>query len=122
MIGGVSELKGLNLGEKRLHLGLHRGVGLIGRSEFSGMLCGCGCAFSLVDLEARHHLIHDGVVVVVAQFSNSSSGFSEFKVNFAEVMFKIFPRFVRLVGAFPRPDVIFEDSLPVEDKRARFIV
>ena len=66
VIGGISELKGLDLGEDSLHLVLHRGVGLIGGSEFSGVLCGCGCAFFLVDLKARHHLIHDRVVVVKA--------------------------------------------------------
>ena len=30
-------------------------------------------------------------------------------------MFKIVSRFLRLVSAFPHPDVAFEDSLPVED-------
>ena len=43
VIGGVSELKDLELGEESLHLGLHCGVGLIGRSKFGGVLCGCGC-------------------------------------------------------------------------------
>ena len=46
---------------------------------------------------------------------NCSSGLSEFKVSFTEVVFKIVPCFVYLVGAVPRPDVVFEDSLPVED-------
>ena len=32
-----------------------------------------------------------------------------------EVMFEIVPCVVRLVCAFPRPDVVFENSLPVED-------
>ena len=114
MIGGFSELKGMELGEESLHLVLHRGVGMIGGSELGGVLCGCGFAFVLVDLEARHNLIHDGVGVVESQFVNCSSGFSEFKVSFTEVVFKIVPCFVCLVGAFPLPDVVFEYSLPVE--------
>ena len=36
-----------------------------------------------------------------------------------EVMFEIFPCFVRLVCAFPRPDVVFEYSLPVEDNEGK---
>ena len=80
MIGGVSELKVLDLSEESLHLGLHCGVGLIGGSEFGGVLCGCDCAFVLVNLVARHHLIHDGVGVAESQFFNCSSGFSEFKL------------------------------------------
>ena len=115
IVGGVIELKGLDLGEESLHLGIHRDIGLIDGSKFGGVLCGCGCAFVLVNLEVRHHLIHDDVGVVVAQFVNYSSGFSEFKVSFTEAVIKIFPCFVRLVGAFPRPDVVFEYSLPVED-------
>ena len=87
------------------------------------MLCGCGCgcgyAFVLVDLEARHHLIHDSVGVVEAQFVNSSSGFSDLNVSFTEVVFKIVPCFIRLVGAFPRPYFVFEDFLPVEDNKGK---
>ena len=83
------------------------------------MLCGCVCAFVPVNLEARHHLVNNGVGVVEAQFIVCSSIFSKFKVSFTEVMFKIFPYFVRLVGAFPHPDVIFEDSLPVEDNEGK---
>ena len=115
MIGGGSELKGLDLGEESLHLGLHRGVGLIGGSEFGGVLCDCGCALFLFNLEVRHHLTHDGVGVVESQFVNCSSGFSEFKVRFTEVVFKNVPYFVRLVGAFPRLDVVLEDLSYVED-------
>ena len=117
MIGGVSELKGLDLGEENLHLVLHCGVDMIGGSKFGVVLCGCGCgcAFVLVDLEARNHLIHDGVGVVESQFVNCSSILSEFKVSFTEVVFKIFPCFVCLVGEFPRPDVVIEDLLTVED-------
>ena len=115
MVGGVSKLKVLDLGEDILNMGLHCDVGLIGGRDFGGMLCGCGCAFFLVDLEARHHLIHNGVGVVESQFVNCSSSFSEFNVSLTEVVFNIFPCFVRLVGAFPRPDVFFEDFLPVED-------
>ena len=57
----VSKLKGLNLGEESLYLGLHRGVGLIGGCEFGCVLGGGGCVFILVDLEARHNLIYDDV-------------------------------------------------------------
>ena len=103
MVGGVREMKGLGLGEESLRLGLHFGVVMIGGSKFGGVLCGCGCAFLLVDFEARHHLIHYGVGIVEAQLVNCSFGFSEFKVSFTEVVFKIFPCFVRLVGAFPPP-------------------
>ena len=81
------------------------------------MLCGCGCVFVLVNLEARHHLVHDGVGVVEAQFFNCSSSFSDLNMSFTEVIFKIVPFFVRLVGAFPRPEVVFEDLLPVEDNK-----
>ena len=62
-------------------------------------------------------MIHDGVAVVESQFVYCSSGFSEFKVSFAEVAFKIVPCFVCLVGAFPSPDVVFEDLLHVEDNK-----
>ena len=34
-------------------------------------------------------------------------------------MFEIVPCFVRVVGAFPRPDVIFEDLLHVEDNKGK---
>ena len=67
----------------------------------------------------HHHLIHDCVGVVESQFVNFSSSFSGFKVSFTEVMFKIFPYYVRLVGVFSRPDVVFEDLLPVEDNEGK---
>ena len=57
------------------------------------MLCGCGCALVFVNLEARHHLVHNGDGVVKSQFINFPSSLSEFKVSFAEVMFKIVPSF-----------------------------
>ena len=79
------------------------------------MLCGCGYALFFVDLEARHHLVHNGVGVVNAQCINCPSSLSELKVSFAEVMSEIVPSFVRLVCVIPRLNVIFEDSLPVED-------
>ena len=110
MIGLVSmcicKLKGLNLGGKILQLGIHHGVGLIGGCDFSCVLGGGCCEFVLVDLEARHHLIYDGIGVVEAQFVNCSAGFPEFKASFSEVVFEIFPSLVRQVGAFPRPDVV----------------
>ena len=83
------------------------------------MLCGCGCGCALVfaDLEARHHLVHNGVGVMKSQFINFTSSFSEFNVSFAEFMFEIVPCFVRLVCALPCLDIIFEDSLPVEDDK-----
>ena len=95
MIGLVSmsvrKLKGLNLVEDSLHLGLNRGVGMVGGCEFGCVLGGSGCAFVLVDLGAHHHLIYDGVGVVEAQFVNLSAGFHEFKVRFLEVVLEIFP-------------------------------
>ena len=60
-------------------------------------------------------MIYNGIGVVEYQFVNCSSGFYEFKVSLTGVVFKIVPYFIRLVGAFPRPDVVFEYSLPVED-------
>ena len=92
---------------------------MIGGSNFGGVLCGCGFALVFVDSEARHHLFHNGVGVVEAQFINYPSSLSEFKVSFAEVMFEIVPFFVRLVCAFPHPDVVFEDFLPVEDNQGK---
>ena len=75
------------------------------------MLCGCGCALIYVNLEAHHHLFHNGVGVVKSQFINSPSCFSEFNVSFAEVMFEVVPCFISFVFALPHSDVIFEDSL-----------
>ena len=63
----VHKMKGLNLGEDIFHLGLHRVVGLIGGCEFDCLLGGGGCVFILVDSEACHHLIYDGVGDVEAQ-------------------------------------------------------
>ena len=117
MVGGVREMKGLGLGEESLRLGLHFCVVMIGGSKFGGVLCGCGCAFVLVDLEARHHMIHYGVGIVETQLVNCSPSFYEFKFIFTEFMFKIVPCFVRLADAFPRPDVVFEYLLPVEDNK-----
>ena len=71
----VCELKVLKLVEDSLHLGLHCGVGLIGGCKFVCVLGGGGCAFILIDLEARHHLIYYGVVVVQSQFVSRSAGF-----------------------------------------------
>ena len=71
--------------------------------------------FVLVDLELRHHLIYDGVGLVEVQFVNCSAGFPEFKVSFLEVVFEVIPCFVLRIGAFPRPDVVFENSLSMED-------
>ena len=81
------------------------------------MLCGSGCGLVFVDLEARHHLVHNGVGVVKAQCINCPSSLTELKVSFAEVMFEIVPSFVRLVCVLPILDVIFEDSLSVEDNK-----
>ena len=60
-------------------------------------------------------MIYNGVVVVEAQFINNSTGFSEFNASFSEVVLEIIPCFLRLVGVFPGPDVVFEDSLSVEE-------
>ena len=69
-------MKGVNLAEESLHLGLHCCVGLIGGCEFSYMLGGGGFTFVLLDLEAHHHLIYNGVGVVEAKFVNRSAGLS----------------------------------------------
>ena len=79
------------------------------------MLGGDGCAFVLVDLVLCHNLIYNGVDVVEAQFVNRSASFSEFKVSFLEVVLEVIPYFVHRIGAFPRPYVVFENSLSVED-------
>ena len=61
------------------------------------VLCGCGRAFIFFYLEARHHLVYNGVGVVEAEFIDSTSYFLEFKVSFAEVVLEVVPIFVCLV-------------------------
>ena len=77
-----------------MHLLLHCGVGLIGRRECGSVLCGCGCAFVFVYLEARHHLVDNGVSVVEAEFVDGTSCLLEFKVRLAAVVLEFVPRFV----------------------------
>ena len=115
----VCELKGLNLGEESLHLVLHRGVGLIDRCKLGCVFIGGGCAFVLVNLEARHHLIYDGVGVVESQFVNCVACFPEFKVRLSEVVLEVVPFFILRIGAFPRTYVVFEDSISVEDNEGK---
>ena len=79
------------------------------------MLCGCGHAFVFVDLEARHHLIENGVGVVEADFIDGASSFSEFKVSSAEVVLEVGPSVVYVFCTFPSADVIFEYLLFVQD-------
>ena len=38
-------------------------------------------------------------------------------MSFFEVVLEVIPCFVRWIGAFPRPYVVFEDSLYVEDNK-----
>ena len=83
------------------------------------MLGGGGCAFSLVDLEVLHHLIYNGIGVVESQFVNSSTGFPDFKVSFSEVVLEFIPCFVLRIGAFPRPFVVFENSLSPKDNKGK---
>ena len=83
------------------------------------MLGGGGCTFILVDLEARHNLIYDGVGVVKSQSVNCATGFHEFKVSFSEAVLEVVPYFVLQIGAFPRPYVVFEYSLSVEDNEGK---
>ena len=71
--------------------------------------------FVFVDLEVRHHLVHNGVGIVKAEFINHTSCFPEIKVSFAEVMFEVVPCSVCLVCSLPRLDFIFEYSLSVKD-------
>ena len=111
----VCKMKGLNLVDEILHLGIHNCVGQIGRCEFGCVLGGGGCTFVLINLEARHHFIYDGIDVVKFQFVNRAAGFSEFKVSFSEVVLEVVPCFVRWICLFPHPDVVFEDSLFVKD-------
>ena len=80
------------------------------------MLCGCSCAFVFVDLEARHHLIDNGLGVVEAEFIDGASCFLEFKVSLAEVVLEVGPLLVSVICTFPCVDVIFEDPLFVKDE------
>ena len=73
--------------------------------------------FVLVNFYARHHLIYNSVGIVEAQFVNCSAGFPKFKVSSSEVVIEVIPCFVRWIGAFPRPDVVFENLLSVEDNK-----
>ena len=66
---------------------LHCGIILIGGRKCVSVLCGCGSALVFVDLEACHHMFDNGVSIVEAEFINSTSCLSEFKVSFAEVVF-----------------------------------
>ena len=75
--------------------------------------------FVLVDLEVCHHLIYDGFGVVESQSVNCSVGFPDLKVSFLEVVFEVIPYFVLRIGEFPRPDVVFENSLFVEDNEGK---
>ena len=111
----VCKLKGLNLGEESLHLELHHVVGFIDGCEFVWVLGGGGCAFFLVDLEVRHHLIYDGIGIAEAQFVNCSTGFPEFKVSFSEAVPEVVPCFVLRIGAFLHLDVVFEDLLSMDN-------
>ena len=81
------------------------------------MLCGCGHTFVFVNLEARHHLIDNGVGVVEAEFIDGASCFSEFKVSFTEVVLEVGQRLVCVVCTLPCADVIFEYLLFVQDDK-----
>ena len=116
----VHNLKGLNLGEESFYLGIHCGVGLIGGCKFGCVLGGGGCAFFLVNFEARHHFIYCGGGFVEAQFVNRSASFPEFKVSFLEVVLEVISFFVHPIGAFPRLYVVFENSLSVEENKGEF--
>ena len=71
----------------------------------------------LIDLEALHHFIYDGIGVVEAQFVYRSACFPDLKVSFLGAVFQVIPCFVCRIGVFPLPDVVFEDSLFVEDNK-----
>ena len=103
------ELEVLTLGEDSLHLVLHIGVGLIGGCNFGCVFGDSGCVLVFVDLEVFHIVVYDGHGVVESQIVNCSAGFSEFKVSFLEVVFEVIPSFVGRIGAFPCPDVVFEN-------------
>ena len=82
------------------------------------VLGGGGCAFVLVYLEARHHLIYACVGVVEAQFVNCSAGFPVLKMMFLDVVFEVIPCFVHQICAFSCLYIVFENSLFVEDNKA----
>ena len=118
----VRELNVLNLLEESFHLGLHCGVGLFGGFEFVCVFGGGCCTLVLVDLEALHHLIYNSfsIGIVESQFVYCYSGFHGFRVSFLEVVFEVISCFVRRIGAFPCPDVVFEDSFFVVDNKGEF--
>ena len=82
------------MGKESLLLQIHCCVGLIGGRDCGSVLCGCGREFVFVDLEARHHLVDNGVSVVEAEFVDGTSCLSEFKVRLAAVVLEFVPRFV----------------------------
>ena len=98
-------------------MGLHLDFFLIGGCELGYVLGGGACAFALIDLEGHHHFIYDCICVVEDNFVNCSVGFPEFRVSFSEVVIGVIPCFVHRIGAFPRPDVVFEDLLSMEDNK-----
>ena len=106
-------LKGLNLGEEILNLRLHSSFGLIGGCKFSCVLGSGGCTFVFVNLESCHHLIYDGVGVMVmeSKFVDCSASLSELKVSLSEIVLEISPSLVHRIGAFPPTDVVFANSL-----------
>ena len=81
------------------------------------MLCGCGHAFVFINLEARHHLINNGIGVLEDELVDGAYCFSEFKVIFAEVVLEVGPRLVCVVCTFSCADVIFEDPLFLQDDK-----
>ena len=100
-------------------MGLNRDVGLVCGCEFGSILGGGVLLFVLVNLEVLHHLIYDGAGVVESQFVNRSAGLYELKVSFLEVVLEIIPCFLRRSGLFPHTDVVFENSLFVEDNECK---
>ena len=41
-------------------------------------------------------------------------------MSFSEFVLEVIPYFVRHIGAFPRPNVVFEYSFSVEDNEGKF--
>ena len=64
------------------------------------MVVNCCGHLVFVHLQERHHLIYDGVYIVVLQFVNFYSFLSDLKVISVEVMLEVIPSFICLGGAF----------------------
>ena len=71
-------LEGFRLIDKCIQLCLHGCIGVVGVIQFVDMMVGCCIRLVLVYLHLRHHLIYNGIGVVLIQSFNCSSYFAGF--------------------------------------------